>query len=518
MSTSLSICFTSDVHGYVHPTNYRDSTEQPLGLAKLATIIEQIKEQKHMLLIDNGDFIQGSPFTYYYAKQYPETPSPMIQVANTMGYDVGILGNHEFNYGISYLNHAIEASQYPWLSANILDKQTKEPYFEPYVIREIKGLKIGFIGLTTHLIPQWEDPSHIESLVFEDACKAAKRWVPYVRKQERPDFLVVCYHGGLERDPETKEATEPITGENQAVQICQEVDGIDLLLTGHQHRLLVNQVKETPLIQVGHQGAALGEIEVTFDQNKAVTSVRPMIHEVEETTNTSEAVLNDMEDKEKTVQDWLDQPMARTRGDMTIDDAFQARLTEHPFIEYINQLQMKVSGASISCTAIFDNQAPGFPENISMRDVVTNYIFPNTLKVIKLRGRDIKEALERTAHYFQVKENGEMGIHPEFLYPKPQHYNYDMWEGIEYTINVSKPVGQRVVQLDYNERPMDMEEEFAVVMNHYRASGGGGYEMFSGKEVLQDIQTDMTEIIANDLLQEQIIEASCNQNWKVVYE
>ncbi|SFM19107.1 2',3'-cyclic-nucleotide 2'-phosphodiesterase / 3'-nucleotidase [Gracilibacillus orientalis] len=495
---TVSICVTSDVHGYIMPTNYRNNQEEHIGLAKTATIIKKVKEKNDTILIDNGDFIQGSPFTYYFAKKQPDQPSPMINVANQLNYDLAVIGNHEFNYGLQYLQEAVEASDFPWLSANIIDNNTHQPFLgKPYMIKEIAGIRFAILGLTTHYIPNWEDPNHIENLTFEDACKSAKNWVTKIRKTEAPDVMVVSYHGGLERDPQTGELTEDLTGENQGYQICQEVEGIDILITGHQHRFLTEKINGVTVVQPGNNGQAIAEITLEIDQT--IQSITSTLHYVDEQTIVDSQVENSILEEERAVQAFLDQTITTVKGDMEIHDPMEVRLEGHPFINYINQLQLDIAKADISCTALFHDQSPGFPEQITMRDIVSNYIYPNTLKVLKITGHDIKDAIEKSVSYFQV-ENNEMVINPTFLKPKPQPYNYDMWQGIYYEVKASNPIGERVITLEYQGQPLDLNQEFQVVMNNYRASGGGDYHMFKDKEVVKDIPIDMTELIADDLL------------------
>lgn len=194
----------------------------------------------------------------------------------------------------------------------------------------------------------------------------------------------------------------------------------------------------------------------------------------------------------------------------------QTRLHDHPFIEFINKIQMDIANVSISCTSLFHNTSPGFPEHVTMRDIVSNYIYPNTLKVIRLTGADIKNALELSASYFTLKTDGSITVSPTYIEPKPQHYNYDMWEGISYVLNISKPIGERVESLQHNSAPLNMNEEYDVVMNNYRASGGGNFFMFQNKPVVKDIPTDMSELIANYILEHKTIEATVNNNWKVI--
>ncbi|GAA5415955.1 trifunctional nucleotide phosphoesterase protein YfkN [Paraliobacillus ryukyuensis] len=519
-SKQLTILATSDVHGYIYPTNYSDHQDRKLGLAKLATLIKEKRKKTPVVLLDNGDMIQGSPFTFYHAKFAREQKNPMIKVANKLGYQAAVFGNHEFNYGLDYLKQVIAESNFPWLSASILSSETNQPAFgQPYIISEIDGVRIAVIGVTTHYIPNWEEPSHIKGLNFADTLETTKYWVKKVRKEEQPDVCVVAYHGGFERDLHSGEPTEPLTGENQGYEISQEVEGMDVFITGHQHRDIATHLNGAAVVQPSNMGQRLGEITLNLEKNETgkweVKSAIPKTIEIPETMKADAEILELVEELERDTQSWLDTPIGEIKGDMTIIDPLQVRLEDHPFIEFINRVQMEVSGAPISNTALFNNTSPGFPKQVTMRDIVSNYVFPNTLKVLELTGADIKAALEQSASYFIIDDSGEITVNPAYMEPKPQHYNYDMWEGITYELTISNPVGERVSELLFEGKPMDLAATFHVVMNNYRASGGGNFAMFQEKEIVKDIPTDMTELIADYILKHKTIEATCDNNWRV---
>lgn len=518
----LTIVETSDTHGQIFPILYGTNTYESIGLAKIATYIRHLRRtEENLLLIDNGDSIQGTPLTYHYVKKQSHLPNPVILTFNKLHYDAAIIGNHEFNYGLSTLKQSVSEAQFPILSANILNNQTKEPFFgKPYTIKILReGIKVAILGLTTPYIPNWEKAEHIEGLEFEDAVESAKKWIPYIKENEEPDLFVVSYHGGFERNLKTGEITETITGENQAYQLCQEVEGIDVLLTGHQHRLLADELNGVTIVQPGNSGACMGQVDLEFtldrDHKWKCLSKKASLVPVKEWKEDEEILRLILPYEEKT-QKWLDQPIGRIQGDMIIKDPFLARIEEHPFIEFINQVQMEASNVDISNTALFSNHAIGLPTNVTMRDIVSNYIYPNTLTVLELTGQDIKDGLEKSATYFIVNEHGEIAVNPQFIDPKPQHYNYDMWEGIQYTIDVGKPVGERIVSLMKNGEALDRKQKYHVVMNNYRATGGGNYSMYKGKKVIKEIQIDMTELLANYFSKYGTVEATVNDNWKVI--
>jgi len=519
----ITILETSDIHGQINPIHYATNEQASYGLARIATLVkEERAHSNHVILIDNGDLIQGTPFIYHYSKLQSEQPNPMILAANKMNYDVAVLGNHEFNYGLDTLNRAIQESKFPWLSATILDKRTNEPYFgKPYVIKELEGgIRVAILGLTTPYIPYWEKEEHIEGLSFLDAVEAAKRWVPYLK--ERAELVIVSYHGGFERDVETGEPTEALTGENQGFQLCEEVPAIDVLLTGHQHRELSGKtINGVLILQPGSKGTALGKVTVKMQLNKE--GQWTILNKCSELIEASKAeadieIEQLVHNYEIAVQSWLDQPIGNIQGDMTVHDPMEIRLKDSSLIRFINEIQMEAAGTDISNTALFSNDAPGFPERVTMRDVMANYIYPNTLKVLRISGQDIRDALEQSASYFEQYDGKVVRVNRAFSNPKPQHYNYDMWAGIEYEMNISRPIGERILKLEYKNQPMNLDKQFDVVMNNYRAGGGGNYFMYRNKPVVKEIPIDMSELIADYFLKHRMIKAKTANGWRVIHD
>ncbi len=440
----------------------------------------------------------------------------MITAANDLQYDAAVFGNHEFNYGLATLKDVIAQSHFPWLAANIY-YENKEHLSKPYIIKEIDGIRIAILGVTTHFVTLWEEPSNIEGLQFHDAYESAKHWVQLIRKTEDIHLLVVCYHGGIERDLETGDLAEADTGENQGYKIS-EIDGIDILITGHQHREIAKKFNGKSVIQPGTKGTCMAEIDVKVELDEEL-NINRLFHEpsliyVNDLTETDDESLTNAISLQKRLESWLDEPIGTVSGNMLIEDSFQARLVDHPYVEFINNIQLEISGAQISSTALFHNEKGGFNYRVTMRDIMNNYIYPNTLKVLLLSGNDIRLALEQCATYFAVAD-GELVVNPEFLIPKSQPYNYDMWEGIEYEFTISNPIGQRVTKLHWNNEPMSMNDQFKVVMNSYRATGAGNFPMFQDKPVLKEIQSDMIEVIAQYFINHKKISATCNQNWFV---
>lgn len=516
---TIQILATSDIHGYIMPTTFRNEQNEALGLAKLASIIREKRLAGPTLLLDNGDFIQGSPMTFYHQRIQADIPNPFIQVANALQYDAMVFGNHEFNYGLPTLQSVINQSDFPWLGANILTEDGR-PLTKPYIIKEIEGIRIGVLGVTTHFVTHWEEPQHISGLYFENAFSSASYWAKWMRTNEQIDVLILCYHGGFERDLETGELLEDENGENQGYRMCTEIEEVDIIISGHQHREICSNINGKSVVQPGTKGNCLATIDltITLDNEQRIHSIAhtPSLLYVKEDTVCEATVCEMISPTFLKTDAWLDETIGTIQGNMLVEDAFLARIQEHPYIEFINRIQMEASGAAISSTALFHDEHGGLKQAVTMRDIVTNYIYANTLKVLRLSGLDILLALEQSATYFTV-EADELKVAKSFLYPKAQPYNYDMWEGIEYILDISKPIGERVTMLTIQGEPIKMEEEFEVVMSSYRATGAGNFEFLRNRPVVKEIQKDMTELIADYLLRHPIIQATCNHNWRVTF-
>ncbi|MGP4117201.1 bifunctional metallophosphatase/5'-nucleotidase [Levilactobacillus zymae] len=518
----LTILSTSDTHGYVFPTNYvKKGSKQGFGLARAATVVarEQAAAEGPVVTIENGDFLEGSPLAYYVARVQPDRdPAPLMNIYNQVDYDCGILGNHEFNYGQEYLQTAIRDAKRQILCANILDRNGDPEYGKPYTIIEKAGIKIGVLGLTTQAVYKWEKATNISGLQFESAFIAAKKYVPIIRKQA--DIVVVCYHGGFERDLATDEPNDIHVGENEAYHMLAEIPGIDAMVTGHQHRQIATELFDIPTTQPGFRGQAVGKI--TLDLKRDATGKVTVINHDSELVSAANApldakVINAAATLNSRVGHWLDQPLGHINGDMTFHDPFKARMHETPYIEFIQQVQMATMGADISATALFSDEALGFENPITMRNIMTNYVYPNGLSLLNITGADLKGALEVTARYFTVLD-GKITVNPAFVHPKHRQYNYDMYEGVNYTLNIAQPMGHRVENLTYHGQPVTPDQPLRIVLNQYRAVGGGHYGMYEASKIIAESQSPMSELIADYLQEHPTVDATTNDNFKVVNE
>ena len=489
----IQILMTSDVHACITPYSYATGKEEKIGLAKAAHLINRLRDG-NTIVIDNGDMLEGSPLSYYHFHKNRDRNNPFSNLMNMAGYDFYNLGNHDFNFGEEVLFDHMDTLKMPCITANVLYQG--KPLSKPYRILNIDGKKIALFGVMTHFVPNWEKEENIRDLEFLDAFECAKNAVSQIREKENADYIVGVYHGGLEKDPLTGEETEVQTSENQGYRICSEIEGIDVLLCGHQHHPMEGKLKDTVFIQPAHEGRQIALVEI--DDNGIVAKL------LDTDDVADEDILSFIKEEEEECQKWLDQPLGETAIDLNIVDKNDARLHKSQVITFLNRVCEDCSGADISGNALFLH-ARGFRKQITMRDLVSTYVFPNTLVVKKVTGKILKEYLEKCAEFWDV-ENGKIIVEKHHDFPTPLHFNYDMLDGVEYTIRVSNPAGQRITRLTRNGKDIKEDDEFTLCINNYRASGGGGFTMLKEAETVKEIQRNVVEIIADYITKAKVID------------
>lgn len=475
---------TSDLHGYIYPTNYVN--DQPLGFLKIASyILNDEKNYDASLKIDCGDLVQGSALTHFLSKHGIEE-NPIIKGLEAINYNAYVLGNHEFNYGLKYLKDAYNQVSNKVINANIkgLPFNTK-----PYEIFDFDGFKIGCIGFTTVYIPNWEQEANIKGLEFLDIVKQYAKYEKELK--DKCDFIIVCYHGGFEKSlDENMTPTEALTKENQASELLENFDSINMILSGHQHRSFITKIKGVICSQPMHNGQSFTKVVIDTDS-------KDISYELVDVSKLNDKINDKLENiftqTQKDLGVYLDKIIGEFDKDIKLDDVFLARLKGHPFINFLHKVQLDISGADFSALSVFDS-AMGFSKKISIRDVLINYPYPNTLKVLEITGKQLKEAIEKSATYFVV-EDGKIGINKDFLVPKVQHYNYDTYGGLEYKIDLSRDFYDRVVYMKKNGKDISMDKTYTIVLNNYRASNTSIYKAYEGCKVVKEINLDMSEII-----------------------
>ena len=507
---SLSLVVYTDAHGRYASLSTLDMQPRDYGLDRLSTRIKQLHQSGvETLVIDNGDSIQGMPLVDLYQ---PESglDHPANQIHQILGVEAFIPGNHEFNFGLEGLLKIKTRSQAHWLSANILSNG--QPRFTPYHIFEKAGLKIGVLGLITEFVPRWEHESQIPGLDFMPIVAEAQKWIPELREQ--CDLLAVSYHGGMATDPVSGESLCYDPKENEGLELLEQVEGIDLLICGHQHR---RQTWHSPggawVVQAGSYGRCWAEIEVL--RGASGLELRPQLIDANQYQPDPQVIEVFTPEIDRVAQ-LLEQPLGTAEPDFAISDPMsQVWTKKHPMIQWINQVIKDRTGADLVCTSLLDADLPGLPEQIKLRDIIGNYFFQDNLCVIEVTGKVLREALEQVASFFLVRA-GKLEVSPDWRLERIKSYNYDIFDGIDYRFDLRQPVGSRVSQILFKGAEVGPEDLLQVGLTTYRAQGAF-YQMFSAEQIVAEYPEKITELLVEDLRNRGHLKIEPKQNFQVDY-
>lgn len=515
---TISVLTTTDLHGWIHPWDYStDSQEERYGLAKVATLVDSIRNvQPYTILLDAGDWLQGNQFADYYSKDGKSTPYyPLLKAAEEMNFTAFVVGNHEFNFGIDYLNTRISQTTIPVLGANVYKHQTDESAYQPYLLTNVGGVTVGIVGLTTPGSAVWDRPRVQGILNFGDGTEAAQRFVSEVLSKGA-ELVIVLSHSGLESG--SSFTTPGIPEENFGRKVIENTPGIDLYVFGHSHRVTDNlsimgpDSSLVPLIQAGRWGSHLGEARMQITKGESgkieVIAVQTRAISVESAT-ASTRILDLNKNYHEQVRGFVNAGLATTENEW---NATNARLEDSPIVDLIHQVQLEVTGAQLSAASAFNTGARFGPGTISRRDVSQIYPYENMLYKIELTGKQIRDFLEFTSRYYSGVEAGQAVITPGI-----PGYNFDTIQGLNYVIDLRRPLGQRITQLSYEGQQVNPDDVFTMAINSYRAEGGGGYEMLSGVKVIWESEIPVRTYIEEYLSERQTIstEEVFIKNWRL---
>ena len=494
MERKLTIYFTSDTHGYLSPIDYATGMQSATGVANC---IANFQKDGNTLVIDGGDTLQGSPFTYYLHKNGITEPCVPAQIMNCGDYDFVTLGNHDFNYGPENLKKYLRELKAQCLCANVSGLENVQ---STALVELENGLRVGLTGIVTHYVNTWERPENLAGISITEPVPAAEKALAQLREQGA-DLTVCIYHGGFENDLDTG-ALLSETEENQGYRICREL-GFDILLTGHQHIAMPGRrVFDTYVCQTPDKGKQYICMEVavregtTADARNAVAaglvSAEAVLCPAGETADPASAAILAPFDAQTAA--WLDTPVGHLDTALVPDEPIVMAENGSFIANFFNQVQLEASGADISCTSLA-NEVKGFDRDVTIRDVVATYVYPNTLHTIEVNRAVLTQALERCAEYFDLGPDGKLCVSDVFLRPKVEHYNYDYFSGIQVVMDVRKPVGQRVVSIQYEGKELAEDKRLSLCMNNYRSTGTGGYECYLGCPSIRENPTEIAELI-----------------------
>lgn len=516
--TQVTLLSTTDLHGHIFPINYATNEPSNEGFAKVASIIRKVRAAAgEVLLVDCGDTIQGTPLVYYHNRINNTPPDPMMLVMNALHYDALVVGNHEYNFGLDVLQKARREARFPWLSANTEKTADNSPAYDARIIKTLHGVRIGVLGLTTPGIPYWEDKQNYAGLRFTDPIETARRGVSSLRKKDKVDVVVLAMHMGLEENLATGiVSASQVPNENSALKIVRSVPGIDILFMGHTHRTVPGlNVGTTLLTQAGRWGDHLSRADVFLERDDSTAAWHIVAKSstcipVESSTKPDPDVLALAKPYHEETQAWLARPIGRSTKALS---SAESRLRDTAIMDLVQRVQLDAGKADVSFTASFtlDAHLPKGP--VTVRDITGLYVYDNTLVVIDLTGAQIKEALEHSALYFRPYEAGKTAT--QLIDSSIPGYNFDLAEGVDYTIDLRRPQGSRITDLTFEGKPLNPSQHFRVAINNYRLNGGGGYTMFHNARVLYRSNVEIRDLILDWVQTHPDIPSEPTSNWRI---
>ena len=575
-TVSLRLLETTDLHAnMVNYDYYRDEPTEAFGFAKTATLIKQAKEEaENVLLFDNGDLIQGTPLADYKAKtdvlQAGEV-HPVYKAMNLLEYDAGNIGNHEFNYGLEFLDLSLEGAAFPYVNANVYiddgddDPSNDENAYTPYLILDktvtdesgaAHELKVGVIGFVPPQIMQWDRSHLLGEVIAKDIVETAEKFVPQML-EEGADLVIAIPHSGFG-------PTEAQGMEENASYLLSRVEGIDAILFGHSHTVFPSEqfaeepnvdlekgtINGVPSVMPGFWGDHLGVIDLTLEGTEGDWNIvdsqveaRPIYDAENETplVEADQAVLDAVAEEHEGTLAYVRGEVAETTAPIT---SYFALVKDDPSVQLVNQAQTwytenAVQGTEYDGLPILSAAAPFkaggragadyytdiAAGTLAVKNIADLYIYPNTLKVVKLNGAQVKEWLEMSAGQFNTLEPDGAADQPLINEEFPS-YNFDVIDGVTYEIDVTAPPrfdadgmlinedSSRIVDLQYNGEPVTEEQEFLVATNNYRASGGGNFPNLDGTTTVIDSPDENRQVIINYLTEEGTVNPSADDNWE----
>jgi len=541
-NVEFSIVETSDVHGNYFPYDFINAKPGEGSLSRISTFVKQLRQKKgnhRVLLVDNGDILQGQPSAYYY--NYVDTTEAHLcaRMLNDMGYLCATLGNHDVETGHAVYDKWMDECGFAVLGANVYKRSEQRPYLTSYIQEEVDGVRIAVLGLITPTIPQWLPEYLWANLDFKDATETAKRIVPMMRRAAKADVVVVLIHSGV--GPEHSQSRML---DHCAYQIAEQVPDVDVVFCGHDHRVANREIlndstqQKVLVLNPGTNAMRVAQADFTLGldaKGKVVKKqIKGKVVDIKEQTPDQE-FLNKFQKDFEAVKQYTSQVIGYNKTSLDTRESF---FGPSPFVDYIHSIQLAATGADISFAAplSFDAAIPAGP--IKMADLFNLYKYENQLLVLQLSGQEIKRYLEESYsiwtnqmqspsdHFLLFRADLDKALEP---WQRLQHssYNFDSAAGLNYTVDVRKPKGEKVTILSMADgTAFDLQKQYRVAVNSYRANGGGGLLTKGAGIPLEKLKSrvlwtsdrEMREYLRRDIARQSEINPHSINNWKFIPE
>lgn len=580
----LRLMETTDIHvNVVNYDYYKDNLTDEFGLAKTATLIKKYRATaKNSMLFDNGDLIQGNPLGDVMAKVKPlkdgET-HPVFKAMNLLNYDVGNIGNHEFNYGLDFLERSLKGSNFPYVNSNVYidDKDTNEGndknYFEPYTIldrtfKDEKGvdqkLKIGVIGFVPPQILNWDKASLEGKVTTKGIIESANKFIPQMKK-EGADLIVAIPHSGFGQ-------VESGTSDENAAYLLSKVPGIDAILFGHSHVVFPNEkfvgpqgvdlakagvdlkkgtINGVPAVEPGFWGDNLGVIDLSLNKVDgkwkvidSQSSVIPIYDKANKKSlvDADQAVLDAVKSEHEAALEYVRGAVGKSTAPI---NSYFALIQDDPSIQLVTNAQKwyvekNIKGTELDGVPVLSAGAPfkaggrngvSYYTDIAAGDLAVKnmadlYVYPNTLYAVLITGDLVKDWLERSAGQFNQIDPNKTEEQPLINDSFPT-YNFDVIDGVTYKIDVTQPSkfdtagklvnkdANRIKDLQYNGKPINTSDKFIVVTNNYRAGGGGKFPGAVDKNIVISSPDENRQVVIDYISENGTINPAADNNWSL---
>ncbi len=495
----LVVATTTDVHGRLRAWDYyANQVDAVRGLSRAATIVDSVRAANpgRVILLDAGDLLQGNPLAYVTARVSRDRANPIIAAMNAMQYDASAIGNHEYNYGVPYLDSAVRQAKFPFLSANTyrLDPEGVHAY-RPWTIIERAGLKIGIVGATTPGVTLWDAENIKGRLRFGDIVAAVKQAVQETRAAGA-DIVLVTVHSGLNEPSSYDTLTTGVPSENVAARVASEVPGIDLVLYGHSHKEnRGSTIGQTLLVQPKNWATSVGVAHLVVSRSGGRWIVSEKRSDIVQSAGHAEnaAVLAATDAIHRETVAYVTTPIGSTSERWSADSA---RFKDTPLIDFILETERKAAGSDLASTAAFSTDVVMGPGPITIAQVAQLYPYDNTLRAVRISGKQLRDYLEFSSRYYRTPASPSARLETDRQIPG---YNFDIVSGVDYVMDVSRPVGSRITRLEHKGVPVRDTDSFTMALNNYRQTGGGGYAMLSGAPVVYDKQQEIRQLLIDEV-------------------